>query len=398
MFNYVIEAKRRGLSCGVPKDACGDDIELCATWDLCSRATETQGGQIIWSNNIGSIKYVTEAKRLRLGCGVVSLQSESLWSGLIDAIIQPYNKTCDRDPELCTVSELCQRTISFDTGGQKWTNENKYSAHVAYAKAKGISCGMSNEDFPKVAAKNPTEIPQNINVKKFPNRKALVIGNFEYAHANPLKNPENDAGAIAKKLSEIGFDVTLLMNLSGKSMMMNLSEYKTTLLNADISLIYFAGHGVELDKQNYLVPVDASLKNIELAKYEAVPLDRILPAGSGARELSIVLIDACRDNPFKGNLSTTRSGSRGLSIARMIDEPVDTIISYAAASGNVAEDGDGVNSPYAESIIEFIGKPDLEIGFLFRKLRDRVMEKTNGRQKPETLQQLSGEAIYLVSK
>ena len=112
----------------------------------------------------------------------------------------------------------------------------------------------------------------------------------------------------------------------------------------------------------------------------------------------MVLIDACRDNPFAATLSKTRSGGRGLAIVERVEGPVDTIISFAATSGDVAEDGDGFNSPYAEALLEVIDEPNLDIGIMFRKLRDRVIFKTKGKQTPETVQQLTGDAIYLVSE
>ena len=364
---------------------------------VCTLATTKKDGTTIWEKSSLFSSYVREAKKRGLTCGVAEEPILATTPAVV-ATKTAEASTCDADPKMCPVPDLCQKAVSFATGSPMWTTDAKYSAHIGYAKSIGISCGTPAAVATNTQAAKPAEVPKPTAIQQFPNRKALVIGNSNYANANSLKNPTNDAKAIASKLTQIGFDVTLKLDLGGLEMIKTLSAFKLSLTATDISLFYFAGHGVEIDKQNYLIPTDASMSDTEVAKYEAVPLERILSAGSQARELSMVLIDACRDNPFAATLSKTRSGGRGLAIVERVEGPVDTIISFAATSGDVAEDGDGFNSPYAEALLEVIDEPNLDIGIMFRKLRDRVIFKTKGKQTPETVQQLTGDAIYLVSE
>ena len=397
---YIEAAKLSGLQCGVEREAvvvaalptCETDATKCSVFEMCQRATSLVDDVKAWSPDPQAKGYIEMAQQSGLACGVPEKKV------VVAQAVVPQG--CDADPVKCTLPELCTKVVSFETGMLNWTTNPAYLGHIEFVQRMGMSCGIANTApaVPAVVVAEPEPEPAAPKVMQFPNRKALVIGNSNYANANPLKNPINDAKAVAEKLTKIGFEVTLELDLGGREMIRALSSFKSKVSSADISLFYFAGHGVELDKQNYLVPVDATMTDTDLAKFETIPLNNIMAAGSQAKELSMVLIDACRDNPFAANLSKTRSGGRGLAIVERVNETVDTIISFAAASGDVAEDGSGANSPYAEAIIDIIDEPNLEVGFLFRKLRDRVIEKTNGRQKPETVQQLSGDAIYLVSK
>ena len=241
------------------------------------------------------------------------------------------------------------------------------------------------------------EPPKPKKVLKYTNRKALVIGNANYLDQTPLKNPINDAKAVAAKLEQVGFEVTYKEDLGVREFGRTLSAYERSLSGSDMSLFYYAGHGIEINKQNYLIPVDAEITAPEDAQYETVMLDQAISASLNTGRLSMVLIDACRDNPFSGKMSGgTRSVGRGLSIVEVEKGSVNQIISFAASSGEVAEDGSGQNSPYASAIIDLLDEPNLEIGKMFRLVRDRVTEATGGKQKPVVNQDLSGEDIFLV--
>lgn len=227
-------------------------------------------------------------------------------------------------------------------------------------------------------------------------RVALVIGNSAYEHVARLPNPENDAADLAAALEKIGFAVTRKTNLTFDGMRQALRDFSDEAAGADMALIYYAGHGMEVDKQNYLIPVDARVRKDRDLAYEAVPLDLASASVDGARELKLVLLDACRNNPFSSRMeltSSTRAIGRGL--ARVEPEP-GTLIGFASREGTTADDGGGRNSPYAKALIDFIGEPGLEVNFLFRKVHDAVVEATQGRQQPFMHGALPGRLIYFV--
>ncbi len=227
-------------------------------------------------------------------------------------------------------------------------------------------------------------------------RVALVIGNTNYASVPQLENPANDATALAQKLGKLGFDVTLAQDLDYRAFGRSLGAFSTKAGQADIALIYFAGHGIELSGQNYLIPVDAELKNNFEAKFETIALSTLTETVSSAGTLGMVLVDACRDNPFLNSMEFsggTRSVSRGLA-------PVDVkskglLVSFAAQSGSTADDGDGDHSPYAQALLNVLDQPQLEVGRMFRKLRSEVRATTNGQQIPMERMQLPDEDIFL---
>jgi len=227
-------------------------------------------------------------------------------------------------------------------------------------------------------------------------RVALVIGNSNYEHVAALVNPKNDADDITISLENVGFTVTKTKDLDYRNMRIALRKFSLSTLGADIALIYYAGHGIEVNRQNYLIPTDAQLKNDTDVSFEAMPLDLLSQAVSGAKSLRLILLDACRDNPFAKTMTrniSTRSIGRGLA---RIEPAVGTLVSYAAKEGTVAADGDGRNSPYSKALIKHLKEPGLEVQFLFRKVRDSVIEATNGQQEPFTYGSLPGKRIFLL--
>lgn len=226
-------------------------------------------------------------------------------------------------------------------------------------------------------------------------RVALVIGNSNYEHVGRLPNPLNDAGDIASKLSELGFAVTLANDLAYNPMRLALRDFAAAAQGAEVALVYYAGHGIEIDGASYLIPVNAELRSDQDIEFEALPLDLVVRAVETSSGLKVVLIDACRNNPFLANMertSATRSIGRGL--ARI--EPGGVLVGYAARSGTVSQDGEGRNSPYAEALLRYIDEPGLEIGKMFRKVRDAVMSATDGAQEPFTYGSLPGVDLFIV--
>ncbi len=228
-------------------------------------------------------------------------------------------------------------------------------------------------------------------------RVALIIGNSEYKSVSKLPNPTNDAQAMAATLARLGFDtVSLKMNQDFTTFRRTLRAFARKAAGADLGLVFFAGHGIEVGGQNYLIPTDAELSDASDVDFEAIPLSMVMGALDRVKKLKLVVLDACRDNPFASRMKTTgatRSIGRGL--ARVAPRGQNSLVAYAAREGTVARDGDGKHSPYVTALLTHIETPGLEIGFLFRKVRDAVVDKTGGSQEPFVYGSLSGEAIYL---
>ncbi|SDK35101.1 caspase family protein [Aliiruegeria lutimaris] len=231
-------------------------------------------------------------------------------------------------------------------------------------------------------------------------RVALVIGNAGYSHVPLLANPANDATDIAAALKRLDFDVTLALDADDTAMQRLLRDFAGAAREADLSLVYYAGHGIEVDQTNYLIPVNAELRRDLDVDFEALPLDLVMQSLVGAGGLKIVLIDACRDNPFAAQLQLAK-GTRSIGTGLGRVDPIGGVraggilVGYAAREGTVALDGAGRNSPYAAALLEYLEEPGLEISQLFRKVRDRVFDLTGGAQEPFTYGALPSGEFFL---
>ena len=226
-------------------------------------------------------------------------------------------------------------------------------------------------------------------------RVALVVGNASYAHAPALANPLNDAADIGAVLGRLGFSVTRLENAGYAALRRGLQEFARAASASEIAVVYYAGHGIEVDRRNFLVPVDARLASDQDVEFEAVPLELVSRAVERASGLRLVILDACRENPFAVRMQragATRSIGRGLA---RVEPPGETLVAYAAKEGTVASDGAGPNSPYSEALLTHLEEPGLEVGLLFRKVRDAVLASTGGRQEPFVYGSLSSRGVYL---
>ena len=226
-------------------------------------------------------------------------------------------------------------------------------------------------------------------------RVALVIGNAEYRHASRLANPLNDANDIAAALGRLGFEVTRLDNAGYDAMRRGLRAFTRAAAASETAVVFYAGHGIEVDGRNFLIPVDARLASDQDVEYEAVPLDLVSRAVDRASEFRLIVLDACRDNPFAQQMKRSgASRSIGRGLARV--EPAgETLVAYAAKGGSVAADGEGRNSPYSTALLAHLEEPGLEVGLMFRKVRDAVLRSTGGRQEPFVYGSLSSEGVYL---
>src|ERR1700684_4060341 len=229
-------------------------------------------------------------------------------------------------------------------------------------------------------------------------RVALVMGNSSYKNASSLPNTINDSTAIAALFKSVGFEgVISRADLGVVDFKRAVREFLLTAENADIAVVYYAGHGIEVGGTNYLIPVDARLGRDYDVEDEAVALDRIIWALQSVKRLRLILLDACRDNPFPGRLRSAgiRSTMKG-GLAKIEDVSADTLVAYAAKAGSVSYDGDGGNSPYAAALLKHLAEPGLDIRIALGRVRDEVVSMTGGRQEPFIYGSLGGATIPLV--
>jgi hypothetical protein len=236
--------------------------------------------------------------------------------------------------------------------------------------------------------------PQRVPVAAQGRRVALVIGNSSYAKIGTLRNPASDAKVISVALRKVGFsEVIEKHDLTLQELAAELKAFGDLAEGADWAVIYYAGHGVEVEGHNYLLPVDAQISRLSHVGDEALPLERVLAKVAPAKRLRMVILDACRNNPFSALLKDDESRSLGGGLSP-IEPRGGVLVAYAARHGTVARDGAGDNSPFAEALARNIGEPGLEISLLFRKVRDEVVTTTRGEQEPFTYGSLPAQAFF----
>ena len=220
---------------------------------------------------------------------------------------------------------------------------------------------------------------------------ALVIGNSAYVNTSALANPGNDATLVAQAAREAGFDVVETANLTSVAFRDALRNFRQSVDGADVAMIYYAGHAIEGQGKNWLVPVDAKLETEFDLPYEAIDFDRLLESLSGSR-MRMIVLDACRNNPF-GN--TWKRGYRSVSSGLAGMEVDDVLVLYAAAPGQLATDGAEGNSPFAMSLARRLPEPGLAVQLLGGVVRDDVLAATGGKQRPFVSASITGTPIYL---
>jgi len=219
-------------------------------------------------------------------------------------------------------------------------------------------------------------------------RLALVIGNSAYKSA-PLRNPANDAQDMATTLKELGFDVILKTNANKRTMLEAINQFGKSLRNAAVGLFFYAGHGMQVNRLNYLIPIGAYVTDETDIEIEGVDARRILGRmETAANDVNIIFLDACRDNPFQRSF---RSTSRGLV---KMDAPKGTFIAYATSPGDVAEDGLERNSPFTKHVLRNITVPDIPIEKMMKKVRRGVLFETNDKQMPWQASSLTGDFYF----
>lgn len=219
-------------------------------------------------------------------------------------------------------------------------------------------------------------------------RLALVIGNNAYADA-PLTNPVNDARAMAKSLEQAGFKVILRTDASHRDMLAALRDFGTQLKGSGVGLFYFAGHGMQIKGRNYLIPVSSDIKREDEVVYQSIDaqavLDKMESAGNGT---NIVILDACRNNPFARSF---RSSQQGLA---QMDAPVGTLVAFSTAPGSIASDGHGDNGLYTSHMLAALSRPGLKVEDVFKQVRAAVRRQSEGRQVPWESTSLEGDFYF----
>jgi uncharacterized caspase-like protein len=229
-------------------------------------------------------------------------------------------------------------------------------------------------------------------------RVALVIGNSTYQHTPMLPNPTKDARAMAAKFKDAGFVVISANDVGNLAFKRTIRQFEDAAAEADVAVVFYAGHGIEIGGTNYLIPVDAKLASDRDAPDEAITLERLLEAGETAKKLSLVILDACRDNPFvkmKRQRTAMRSINAGLSSA-VAPTSSNTLIAYATKTGTGAEDGLTDHSPFTNALLNHLFVQGLDVRLAFGRVRDEVFLKTAKRQEPYVAGSLGGENIAVV--
>jgi hypothetical protein len=223
-------------------------------------------------------------------------------------------------------------------------------------------------------------------------RVALVIGNSAYKTA-PLANPVNDARAMADKLRALGFEVHAYENLTQKEMNRATTRFGESLSSGSVGLLFYAGHGMQVKGRNFLIPIDAEIRTEASVRNEAVDAEQVMDQMDAAKTaLNIVILDACRNNPFERRFRSTGGGSSG-GLASM-DAPKGTLIAYATGPGKVASDGDGANGLYTSEILKVIEEPGLRIEDVFKRVRLNVARATSDEQLPWETSSLVGDFYF----
>lgn len=255
-----------------------------------------------------------------------------------------------------------------------------------------VEISIKNSTGTKLASKTIScDVKMNINTSvQIGNRVALIIGNSAYK-GQELKNPTNDANDLAQKLTTLGFKVVKVLNANMEQMEKSITSFGGMAKGSDVALFYFAGHGVQVEGMNYMIPIDATLESEEQTKYRCTNMNYVLTVLEKAQsKMNIVILDACRNNPFERSWHRG-IGDKGLSV---LNAPYGTLLAYATNPGNVAMDGVGRNSPYAEALLNALSYSGLKIYDVFQKISERVSLKTNDKQHPWFSASLSHSDFY----
>lgn len=279
-------------------------------------------------------------------------------------------------------------------GGITYFDAGSHRYHEI-ARARLAVLNAANDATPQLPARANTGSERRV---------ALVIGNSDYRSFGALANPANDAAAIARSLKGLGFEVTSGINLDRDGMTRTIAQFLRNAANAKVAVLFYAGHGIQVDGKNFLVPVDTKVESAASLTAGMTDLDTILAALDDPVRTNIVFLDACRDNPLAPKAATAESKARSITVPSGLAAPsgvgkgatsgAGTLLAFATAPGQVALDGDGENSPFSAALARHIGTPGLEIQQMLTRVRTEVLAATGKRQLPWSNSALLGE-VYL---
>lgn len=251
----------------------------------------------------------------------------------------------------------------------------------------------------------PANITPSVNnispAPTYKKKVALVIGNGAYKNAGQLANPRNDATAVSQMLSKLGFKVIVTTDASKSDMESSIRTFIQDARSSDLSLFFYSGHGMEVAGENFLLPVDAELADESALSFEVINSKVITNAMGGENKVGIILLDACRDNPFTKSLRRSMVASRAASVSNGL-APINTeggglVVAFATAPGDVAADGDGANSPFTTALLKWAPQPGLEIDQVMKRVKAEVATLTNNDQRPWTNSDLTSD-VYIANK
>jgi hypothetical protein len=278
------------------------------------------------------------------------------------------------------------------------SSRERATDRLGRSETANVSATKPTSEDPSKTANAPVDLGRRI---------ALVIGNGGYEQVAALPNPPHDASDVGEALRRLGFQVTFVKDLNLEQTRSAIAEFGRAAVDSEIALVFYAGHGVEAYGENWLIPVDARVRADGDMRSEAINLKVLSAEVAKAKSLGLIILDACRDNPFaptRANVAdinsdpTDKMPTRVRSVSKGLapTEPSgNVLIAFAAKDGTVANDGDGRNSPFSAALLKHIETPGLEVTFLFRRVRDDVMSATSGLQQPYVYGSLSRTEIFL---
>ena len=350
---------------------------------------------------------------------IISLDPRAAWAyinrgtswqnkGDHDRAISDYNKAIELDPKYANTyynrglslevkNKLHDALSDFLRFSELAPNDPDGPKKVAQIREKLKSASPS-----VASASQPPPAVQTIPTASATSTKrvALLIGNTRYQNAARLDNPKNDVELISGSFKKAGFSTVLVkQDLGVNDFNAALQEFAPIADTADVAVIYYAGHAIEFGGVNYLIPVDAKLKSDRDISLQTVEAPKLITAMSGSKKLKMLILDACRDNPFATQMARTMaSRSMGRGLARMEADKGEMIV-YSARAGELADDGQGKNSPFAEAFAKRLqNDPPLELRWFFDHVRDDVLDSTKGKQQPFTYHSLPSRESFFFTK
>jgi tetratricopeptide (TPR) repeat protein len=306
-----------------------------------------------------------------------------------------YNKAIALDPTY--------GTIYLNRGELRWNTKDLPRALADFRKVVELPAltgvERQRQELARARIERVTKELQKGAAKRSTRRVALVVGNARYAHASPLANTRNDAQAMAAALRRLGFSTVVERHdVTHKELQQALRDFGDLAEKAEWAVVFFAGHGIEVNGMTYLIPVDATLQRDTHVADETIPLTQIQGKVDAAAKLGLVILDSCRNNPFIAKMTRSAGATRsiGQGLAR-IEPEGNVLVAYAAKHGTTALDGDGANSPFTKALLASIEEPNLEVNFLFRRVRDDVRASTKRQQEPFLYGSLGSEPLYFKS-